>query len=298
MNCEKQMPRLPPSSLDRKRNHARCAHVFTREGTPLPIQKALRGRPIFTVFGEKTRNRVSREYYLSPGKFEVVTGLSAPQNARYALNRGFDPLLDLDQNRAAGHDFYRNPFRPHGNRSELPLPFARLFDFRPTERGSADAFEAVSVRGLLESTLCLCQEKFKHRGIEVTMDIEPPNLVMHCQQVQFSQVLLNLFSNACDAIEKLPEKWLRISVRQTPEGITRFEITNSGKGVPQAVQEKMFNPFFTTKEIGKGTGLGLSISQGIIKAHGGKLYLNSACPNTRLVIDLPRQEKKNAQNVA
>lgn len=156
--------------------------------------------------------------------------------------------------------------------------------------GSGDGFEIVPVKEILEATLCLCQEKFKHRGISVSMEILPPDLKARIQRVQFSQVLLNLFSNACDAIEKRPEKWIRIRVADTPQGITRFEITDSGTGIPETVQEKMFNPFYTTKEIGKGTGLGLSISQGIIKSHGGKLYLDRICLNTRFNIDLPRPE--------
>jgi C4-dicarboxylate-specific signal transduction histidine kinase len=153
--------------------------------------------------------------------------------------------------------------------------------------GSGDGFEPISTRELLDSSLSLCQEKFKHRGIAVSLDIQPSDHLTKCQHVQFSQVLLNLFSNACDAVEKLPEKWIKVTVINTPDGLTRYQITDSGKGISDVVQEKMFNPFYTTKEIGKGTGLGLSISQGIVKAHSGRLYLDRTCPNTSFVIELP-----------
>ena len=64
-------------------------------------------------------------------------------------------------------------------------------------------------------------------------------------------------------------------------------VTDSGTGIPEKVREKLFQPFFTTKEIGKGTGLGLSISRGILEAHHGSLSVDATCPNTRFIIQIP-----------
>ena len=91
--------------------------------------------------------------------------------------------------------------------------------------------------------------------------------------MQISQVLLNLLSNSIDAVQKLPEKWIHIEVLSTEQHL-KIRVTDSGSGISQDLAQKIFQPFFTTKDIGKGTGLGLSISDGIIKSHGGILDLN------------------------
>lgn len=103
---------------------------------------------------------------------------------------------------------------------------------------------------------------------------------------QISQVLLNLLSNAIDAVEKSNEKWIEL------RGFTRdhsvfITVTDSGKGIPPVVASRLMEPFFTTKEVGKGTGLGLSISKRIIEEYRGQLYYDTSSPQTRFVIELP-----------
>jgi signal transduction histidine kinase len=78
-----------------------------------------------------------------------------------------------------------------------------------------------------------------------------------------------------------------------------IHVTDSGNGVPIEAQAKIFQPFFTTKEIGKGTGLGLSISSGIIQSHNGELKIDNLCPNTCFVIRLPKKQKaKRSESAA
>ena len=66
---------------------------------------------------------------------------------------------------------------------------------------------------------------------------------------------------------------------------------DSGNGIPMDIQEKMFQPFYTTKEIGKGTGLGLSISRGIIRNHKGEFFIDNSSANTCFIITLPTIKK-------
>jgi signal transduction histidine kinase len=92
-------------------------------------------------------------------------------------------------------------------------------------------------------------------------------------------VFLNLISNARDAMEKTDrKKELTISaslLRHNGWNDVEVIVRDTGTGIPEGVVEKVFEPFFSTKEVGKGTGLGLSICYGIIEAHGGRIEVES-----------------------
>jgi C4-dicarboxylate-specific signal transduction histidine kinase len=155
-----------------------------------------------------------------------------------------------------------------------------------SREGSKDDFESTSLAGIVASTLALCQEKVKSSRVDLRIEPIADHIVIRCRAVQISQVLLNLISNSCHAIAAAPEKWIQISVRASRD-FTEIMVADSGSGIAPEVQEKMFQPFYTTKEIGEGTGLGLSISKGIAEIHGGSLILDQTSPHTCLVLRLP-----------
>lgn len=152
--------------------------------------------------------------------------------------------------------------------------------------GSQDRFDLTPVKEIIENTLTLCTEKIKHAAIKVELSEIPDDLKIYCRSVQISQVILNLIGNACDAVAPLNEKWIRLSTSVSPEGV-QICVTDSGHGIAENVRSKLFQPFFTTKEIGKGTGLGLSISKGIVDSHGGTLSIDPNCKNTRFTLTIP-----------
>ncbi len=154
--------------------------------------------------------------------------------------------------------------------------------------GRTDPFETISVQTILEDTLALCRERFAAHGIPLTVSAAAGDLTVECQRVQISQVLLNLLNNAFDAVQLLPQKWVRIEVSGEGENI-QISITDSGRGIPAEIAEKAMRPFFTTKPVGKGTGLGLSISRGIAEAHRGQLRINSRGPNTQIILSIPKR---------
>ena len=117
------------------------------------------------------------------------------------------------------------------------------------------------------------------------MSVGAEPLVANCRAVEISQVLLNLIGNAVDAVEDAQDKWLKIAVLDLGPFI-EIAVTDSGRGISEAARKKLFQPFFTTKEIGKGTGLGLSISQGIMVAHKGEIRFDLNSPHTRFVVRL------------
>ncbi len=165
-----------------------------------------------------------------------------------------------------------------------------------SRNGSKDEFQNVNIKHIVEETIALCKERFANNRIILTLDEIPADLIFNGRETEISQVILNLLNNAYDAIEVLPEKWVKISVFDQPTTI-EIRVTDSGKGIPESERQKVFQPFYTTKEIGKGTGLGLSVSIGIIKAHGGDLSIDGNYPNTCFVIQLPKssQAKEDAK---
>ncbi len=151
-----------------------------------------------------------------------------------------------------------------------------------------DPFVAFSVQMIVDDSLELCQEKFKILEIPLQIKIEE-NLKVYCREAQMGQVLLNLLNNARDAVQTLPEKWVRLEAITVQSKVV-IRVTDSGKGIPEDIQSKLMTPFFTTKEVGKGTGLGLSISKNIVEKHQGKMYIAQDSTNTCFVIELPTLE--------
>jgi C4-dicarboxylate-specific signal transduction histidine kinase len=159
--------------------------------------------------------------------------------------------------------------------------------------GSGDQFQTVSVKQLVEETIGLCMERFRRHDVQLNLEGLDEQLAFEGREIQISQVLLNLLNNAHDAVVDLSERWVTVSVLDRGSNV-EIVVTDSGHGIPENVVQKIFQPFFTTKEIGKGTGLGLSIAFGIVSEHGGKLSVDASCPNTRFVIHLPKQRSQAA----
>ena len=111
---------------------------------------------------------------------------------------------------------------------------------------------------------------------------------INCNKVQISQVLINLLSNAQIEAQKSNEKEIEVFTKLNHKRkTTSIGISNTGDKIPEEIQEKIFQPFFTTKKAGEGTGIGLSISKNLVEAHGGQLYLDKEKERTTFVIELP-----------
>lgn len=103
---------------------------------------------------------------------------------------------------------------------------------------------------------------------------------------KFQRVFLNIFHNALQALEKTFHPRLRVTIG-SKEDLVRVVIQDNGPGIPPENLDKVFDPFFTTKAMGQGTGLGLSLCLGILKEHGGDIFLSSRPGRTRFIIQFP-----------
>ncbi|MBI5094622.1 MAG: PAS domain S-box protein [Candidatus Hydrogenedentes bacterium] len=152
--------------------------------------------------------------------------------------------------------------------------------------GSRDPFEKVSIKKIIEDSLTLCTARFKAHGVKMIVPAISPQICVEARPHQVSQVLVNVLSNAHDAVADLPEKWVKISVVEVA-GMVEIMVTDAGTRLPAECVEKMFNPFFTTKPAGKGMGLGLSISKSMLEECGGQILVDEQNPNTSFVIRIP-----------
>ena len=155
--------------------------------------------------------------------------------------------------------------------------------------GQKDPFEKSSVKAMIDDTVALCQSRFANHDVQLEVLSPENDIAIDCRAVQITQVILNLLNNAYDAVKLLPEKWVRLSIQETPDEIV-FVVTDSGSGIPALIRDKILTPFFTTKVAGEGTGLGLSIATGIAKDHNGKLEINGDSPNTCFWLTLPKTQ--------
>src|SRR6266850_4023429 len=146
-----------------------------------------------------------------------------------------------------------------------------LFEDQTEER------QLQSIRPILESTHQLLKNQLLAARIELTLEFEPglPEVEVHANQIK--QVFVNIINNAAQAITSTRAKEgggkIQIVTKCEPDGLS-VNISDNGPGIPEAVAQRVFEPFFSTKSEGEGTGLGLSICLGIVKEHGGSMTVD------------------------
>ncbi|MGK7926145.1 MAG: ATP-binding protein [Spirulina sp.] len=161
----------------------------------------------------------------------------------------------------------------------------------------------------MDSTLMILQHRLQANSTRPAIQVKKdygdlPQIF--CYAGQLNQVFMNLLANAIDALEESNEgrsyqeieadpNVIQIQTRVSRGDRVTIAIQDNGSGIPDTLEAKLFNPFFTTKPVGKGTGLGLSISYRIItEKHGGKLYYDNKLERgTTFFIELPIREKLN-----
>ncbi|HMA03996.1 MAG: ATP-binding protein [Gemmatimonas sp.] len=169
-------------------------------------------------------------------------------------------------------------------RSETVRASQVVRDLLTFARRSESEVGTICVNELVERTMRLRTHDLRSRGVEceTVLADDLPYVMADPRQIQ--QVLLNLLTNASQAMAPTGGK-LRIESRQEGDRVL-LEITDSGPGIPPDVRAHIFEPFFTTKD--DGTGLGLSVSYGIVAAHGGTITIpRSSAEGTMFRVALP-----------
>lgn len=154
----------------------------------------------------------------------------------------------------------------------------------------------LNIADVLVDCLSLASAQMHKEGIILRIDLAEHLLQVFGLKQQLQQVFVNLISNARYALNEKyssgdPQKILELSACKIFGSRVRIIFKDYGTGIPAAIIDKVFNPFFTTKPADRGTGLGLSISYGIITNHGGTLKIASDCGFfTMVTVELPLAE--------
>jgi PAS domain S-box-containing protein len=147
---------------------------------------------------------------------------------------------------------------------------------------------SANVHELIDNTLEIRSYILRTANIEVVKNYDPHLPWVTVDPGQLQQVFLNLIVNAEFAMKKAHGKGTLVITTAKEDGHIRISFKDDGGGISQEVKAKIFNPFFTTKQVNEGTGLGLSLSHSIILEHGGTLEVeNEAGQGATFIITLP-----------
>lgn len=213
---------------------------------------------------------------------QLVSGVAHEVNNPLAAILGFTDLL------------LENPEVPASAREDLRiilqetqrtrvivqdlLSFARQ---RPVQR------EFVKINAILRQTIKLRSYDFASHGVQVTEEFDEDLAPVVGDPQQLQQVFLNILNNAYDTVQESGRRGAIRIRTQSNGGSVEISVRDNGTGV--ANPDRIFDPFYTTKQAGKGTGLGLSICYGIVRAHGGEISCcnNKASEGSSFLIRLP-----------
>ena len=251
-------------------------------------------------------DRLACTYTLAAGiAHEINTPLGIIKSGFFSLKKGFRILIDMIQfwDSLDLSDDTRENYKQFKNDNMVDTHL-KTFDsrFNRIERGiqrissivsqfqSFGRFEAgdiakIDVNKSLEEALTILTNTNDPEIIINKTFSELPEI--ECISIEIHHCFLQILRNAFDSVEKQGSITIKTSYDETSDHVL-ISVEDTGKGMSQQILKQVFNPFFTTKEIGKGTGLGLTISEKAIKSHGGNIMINSVVgKGTTVSIHLP-----------
>jgi C4-dicarboxylate-specific signal transduction histidine kinase len=161
-------------------------------------------------------------------------------------------------------------------------------------RTAASNHEPVAINQVILDSVSLLREQLRLREVDLVLDLDASNPVTLGNSIQLEQVMMNLLSNARDALANSPDKSISVRTYVTSRTITVM-VRDSGSGIDADLRQRIFDPFFTTKDVGEGTGLGLSIVYGIVKEHRGTIEVESLPEEgATFILELPLAQEVTA----
>lgn len=160
--------------------------------------------------------------------------------------------------------------------------------------GQKDQRQIITCQELRSIVTSLCEGRLRDKDIDFNFEFYAKcgkeDCYIYANKTQLLQVIVNLINNSIDAIEHLEKRVITVRVRQ--EDDRRFiDVIDSGPGIDKSIENRIMEPFFTTKDVNKGTGLGLSLSYEIMVKNGGYLQYDPKADHTTFIISLPKPQE-------
>ncbi len=161
----------------------------------------------------------------------------------------------------------------------------RIFGRKATESNTA-----FDLKNAISNVIDLVVAQLKMDQIDLTQILHDDQIMTWGHQIRFEQVLLNLVSNASFSIKSSGKshKQIKIEVTLANKDTVRVAVSDTGTGIPEEALKRIFEPFYTTKDVGVGTGLGLSVSYGIVHDMGGVMFAENTGNGAQIIVHLKK----------
>lgn len=231
---------------------------------------------------EEVEERIAAEARLRETQSELIQAgkLAALGQMSAALSHEFNQPLSAARNYAENAGL----FLARGDLAEVEANLGRIQEMidrttrisrhlRDFARKPDQALRPVALAPTIAAVQELLGWRLRQAGAELIVELDDPDLAVTAGAVRLQQVLVNLLTNALDATADATDRRLHLQARRVAGGLVELRLGDRGPGVPAQLRARIFDPFFSTKEVGKGLGLGLSISYNIVSDFGGALEL-------------------------
>jgi len=178
-----------------------------------------------------------------------------------------------------------NKIQKNVTRIENLIKALKIFSRQETKH----TLQPSKLEKIIEDALEQIKPRLEMQKIKFTYQNDNKDLYVEAVPTLLTQVIVNILNNSMDAVEQIPQPKISLKIEEMDDNI-RIQVEDNGHGIPKDIQDKILDPFFTTKEVGKGTGLGLSLSKSIMDIHGGTLELDNKSKKTCFVINLKKCE--------
>ncbi len=202
----------------------------------------------------------------------IVHELSQPLTAMKSSIAAIDAKIKKSDWKGASESATR--LAPLNEKMHSVIKLLKFFSYQDN-----DSHINIDVTETINRTLDTFKDVFKEKNISFTLNNAYDEILISANPLKIDLILSNIIQNAIDVLEKAQDPLLTITT-SCSKGSVFLSIEDNAGGIDNNVKEKMFNPYFTTKEVGKGLGLGLAITYEIVQEYGGSIEVENILKNT------------------
>jgi C4-dicarboxylate-specific signal transduction histidine kinase len=221
---------------------------------------------------QKKLNQKNKTIALGNMAATIVHELSQPLTAMKSSIAAIDAKIKNNDWVGATESTAR--LAPLSNKMLNVIKLLKFFSYQ-----DKDSYTTINLVDTINKTLNTFNDMLKEKNISSIIKNDFEELLISANALKIDLILSNIIQNAIDALEEIPNPTLTITMK-SENGWAYLAIKDNAGGIDNEVKEKMFNPYFTTKEVGKGLGLGLAITYEIVQEYGGSIRVENISNNT------------------